>query len=531
MRVPPAPLVAWCEDGRLLIDGEPVSELPRGRGWSQRRVYLVGPVRWDVVAGLLGPRDTLSGPRAGAPQGATVACDHRGSWELMGGDAWGLPGDAAAAVERLAELREAVADMGWRWASTAAGLGTRLAWEVFRARGDEVGQLEPRYRGLAHRALHPGPQLAVRTGELGDAVAFDRVAAYLQGMRAPVPTPGTWRAVRWGTPWGRLREREGIVTARVQVESWTGALPPLPVQGPQGRVAWPEGEMVGTWPIGWLRWAEEAHGVTVADIVDGALCEVSPHLEEIADLFDGVPHPRLRKLLYQRTWGRMASDGWWSASIGPEGTGAKLGGHRWGWTWAGRDRFGHQNPPHYRPDWAAWVCNHNTIEVLRACHRIPWGALHAAHVDCLWVPAGWEEELRWALCEGGDWAVKARGPLTLWGVGCYEHGGKIRAMGLEARPGETLTRAQVQAHAERTRLATGGQLTADGMPWPAESLGRWQAATVVAPAWDRSLWTPGGWRTKEPLCGWTAGEEWVSREELIARGLLPEYMDDTWETT
>lgn len=505
-------MIATWDGAALCLDGSPVSATPRGLSMRKRTAYLVGPAPWLEVARrhLRKDRgDCLSGPARGHPEAATVACA-MGTWRLAAGAAWGLPDDPAAAALRLEELADAWAleldrsKIGGkarrRLPGSAASAAALLGAKELERAGVEVRQLRPRWRTLARASLHPGPQVALR-GSLRRAAALDRREAYLRALRAPVPIPGTW-ASGADLHWPALRECEGFVRASVYVDAFDDDLdlPSLPI-GDRGSTYHPTGAFVGCWPIAWLREAEEEGHAQVVATWDAQVCEVAPLLAPLADRFDAIEHRELRKLVYTRWWGRLASQGWWTGELPAKPSPTPGDGYWLSWRFEGEAPLSPRMGQDHRPDWAAYVCAHNARAVHALARRLAPGSLALAHVDCLFTndpdAAARAEEL-----DPGGWRVDERGDLRVYASGVYRHGDKLAAQGFPAWQG--LTAESLEAHAAR------------GVPWGTALSRRWssspsddpgatsrpvvvsvESSPIVAPTWDRALWSGGNWLRDE----------------------------------
>jgi hypothetical protein len=314
---------------------------------------------------------------------------------------------------------------GLRWMPSASGVAGRLVENIVRS---HTRQLRPRWRALAHHAIHPGPQVCINAGNNANAVHIDRVQAYLRALVEPVPVWDSWQSLRTGT-WAEIRKFEGIVSASVYVHDYVGALPPLPTTR-HGTKSWPTGLVCGTWPISWLRFAEDIHGVLVREIFDCQICNVANTLAPVADKIRSLPDRQLAKLIYTRAWGRWASLGWYAASPHREWAKKKATLNPndrvdglW-WLWTGKGQASTNCPPDYRPDWAAWVCANNSLAMLTMLSRMDMDTTPLIHVDAIWT-----NEVDKYRTSNTDWQVKGIGPLRAYGIGCYKHGTEIHAMG------------------------------------------------------------------------------------------------------
>lgn len=418
--------VAWTEGDALFVDGDRV-EHPYTRGLRGALLYTATGTDSAVLEAHMRPGD-VAYRGANDPALSVSYAGPGGVVRVLPGSCWGAKGTPDEVAAALVELQAAVDEEGLKWGRTVATLAGRICREhVTKPAG--LKQLRPRWRRLAHEGLHQGPMAVVRGGS-PDAVALDSRAAFLRGMRTPVPVPGSWCAV-YTRSWRDLSQLEGLVTATVWVDPslWAQGIPPLP-QRSGGWTSYPTGAVTGTWTIDLLRQALEL-GVELEAIHDAACCSVLPLHAPSADRVEAVAHPRLRKALYTRYWGRMASLGGYEGRL-PTDTKEKglrrFQGSALLWSWTGRGADSHRCPPDYRPDHAAFIAAHNHAELNREAARVRPGALIAAHVDCLWVDRdAWD----WRT---PDWRAKESGALRIYAIGVYQHGPKLAAMGLADRP-------------------------------------------------------------------------------------------------
>lgn len=497
-------LVAWtapaCADGTgpptLYVDGEALAEAPRGRRWRSVVAYHVGAMDHALLEGWIEEEDSARASRDGKDRSYTYrSAGH--TFRLLGADAWGLPGEAEAAAEALSELRAALADEGWKWGLTASTIAGRvMAEEKLRP-----GQLPPRWRALAHDAIHQGP-VAVLRGGAPVAVASDRTAAFLAGLRTPVGL--TWTAGL--RRWEHVRRQVGIAFATVRVAPCD--LPPLPIRKGGGTL-YPSGHFAGTWTIQQLRDAEDAGSVEVEQLHEAAVAiDPAPYYAGCADRIEAIADKNLRKLVYTRFWGRLARLGGFEGTRErPEDTSSDrwIGSSLW-WTWRGHGGDSFECPPDYRPDHAAAIAGTNSTAMQRAVRRVPPGQLVAAHVDCLWTagaepPAfegAWKRKRTDA--QGGTVA-----PLRCYAPGVYVHGETLAASGLRTLP---------KSAAEVEAWATSGP----GAGW-ARKAREWREGVTCVDSAEAVSDPPGhhdeeGRRVRYDLDGprWTA-RGWRPREE------------------
>lgn len=506
------PRLAWWNGDKLVMDGE-IREpggLPRGKTWSNETVYLLGEPRWrDLVRSYLRRGDTVCGPVIGRVEGADVQCS-KGKYRISSASAWDLPHTPEAAEARIEELEEAMAEEGWyRWPATAGVLASQLS----RAFMPDLSQLRTRWRFRSHDGLHQGPTVALKGGA-ERAWYLDRKGAYLAELAEPMPVASSWASVARGTSWNALKRHEGIVTAQVEIDVFEAAgkpLPPLPVRGTLG-TAWPVGVATGTWPIRWLAWAEKEAGVTVHEVLDAQVCKTAPIALPLHDRIDRIGHKGLRRLIYTRAWGGWAALGWFHAGFVETTTGRH-------YRYAGKDTWweprrgtllNHLHPPTYHPDMAAWVAGGNALKLAQAMHRLKRGEAVMAHIDAVVVTS---EDARDRLVKDqGEWSIKGNPgiPIRVYGVGTYEYGSKVAAMGWPAW--KPLERTRLAEHVDSQAFGVrrlqkwhgdpSRTAEAEAEPRFAEELpgyGSGPAEPPAYPTWDATLWTKSGWYRGEEV--------------------------------
>jgi hypothetical protein len=344
----------------------------------------------------------------------------------------------------------------------------------------------------------------VLRGGCAEGVEIDRVAAFLKGMRAPVPVSLT---PLLGATWELIAELPdpGFVRATVWIEPdrFGGKLPPLPVKTSGGTV-YPVGLVQGCWTLDLLRQAERLHGVEVRELAEVALAACEPIHAPAADFIETLPKS-VGKDLYTRYWGRLAAAGGWEGRTWEKEGAVKLDGSDLYWTWEGVT-IGNQQGPDYRPDQAAFIADHNHRAMNEVIATLPADALIAAHVDALWIdqsvmgrdtyqaPAGFKE--------------KRRGALRFYGTGTYDHCGDLHAMGcpddLSGPKGrELLDRWVAGLKLEGTWIRRwhpfGGpcQLDPGGISDPPIHTEDHLVAPGAVPACGSEAWNDRGWPTEE----------------------------------
>ncbi len=499
------PLVAFVEHGELVIDGDavPEGEHPYARRWRSCTAYYPTGTDQSVLEGYMRDGDHAYRGRLGGSISVAYK-SARSCLRLCPAATWGIKTDDPEVLGReLTNLEDEVEAEGMEWGRTVA----TLAGRILREKAPKMAQLRPRFRRLAHEAIHQGPMVATRGGA-AHATALDRKQAFLHALRAPMPIPGTWVGAR-GPSWSVLENLSGFVRATVVIPPhlYVGRLPPLPVRR-RGVTIYPVGVVRGVWTIELLRDAIDHGSCELHTVHEAAICRTAPIHARAADRIAAIDGKGLRKRLYTRYWGRMASLGGWEGvlelpdgKINPED---EAGWRRWRgsklwWTWNGRGGTDHRCPPDYRPDHSAFVASHNHLAVNQLARQIGQDALVGAHVDCLWI-AGPTPSVP------DGWAIKGAGPLRFYGTGTYAHAGKLAAQGV---PG-VLTPERLREHG--AQMQTGGGLvrnwrngsspTTDPM---AESDPVFHAPADVAPLPEPSIytgcWTKNGWFKAEKLPG------------------------------
>ena len=481
-------LVSWTdENGDMRIDGERTYEAPRDEGRKNAICYHVGPMPNALLESWMSDGDSAHSDRAGKARSYTYkSLGRSGTFRIMGGDTWSLPPDPDEAKIVLNQTDEALKAEGWEWGATAA----TIAGRILDAHGRKIGQLPPRWRAIAHEAIYQGPVSVLRGGS-GCAVAVDRVAAFLHGLRAPVP-------VAWspGIPkWTHARRCDGFVFATVNVDSCD--LPPLPLRRGGGTLL-PVGRIAGAWKIDLLRDAEESGIVTVEDVHEVAIgAETDRLYERCADRIESITDKRLRKLAYTRFWGRLARLGGWTGVKGFDANRSQWIGSSLWWEWSGHGGDSRKCPPDYRPDHAAYIAGTNALVMNQSARLVPSGSLCAAHVDCLWYDYGREPKNL-----PGEWKIKEVGPARFYAPGVYAHGSKLAASGRTPAP---KTEEEV---AEWSSKGSGATWASRAREWDGDS------CLVSADATSKPLviyddsgsrirygindgnWTPKGWKFK-----------------------------------
>jgi len=392
----------------------------RSKGLRGKTAYY--PAGQDVkkLEALMDSEDDAWQGRQNGTPSYTFRAHKDGFFHVMPATVWGSEStDPGTALKEVWDMKTATAELGCGAGRTLPSTAGRLTRSL---QGKKLWSLAPQWRSLAHAAIHQGPTVCLRGGA-SDAIHIDRVGAFLQGMRRPVPV--AW--VAWpGCDWAEVGpEEHGIARAVVWIdpEDWAGRLPPLPVKT-SGGTLYPTGIVTGVWTFDLLRQAE-AMGAVVQEIEE---CQLATKLEKIheaaADRIEAIEDKRLRKGLYLRAWGRWAGTGGWQGTTDKRGEeDLRFGQSRLYWRWTGVTVGGHAAQD-YRPDWAAFVSTSNQIEMNREIAKLGPDQLVAAHVDALWIDTRGEG---YSLPSG--WRAERRGPVRWYRVGTYSHLNVHKAQG------------------------------------------------------------------------------------------------------
>lgn len=487
-------LVAWTDADGAWIDGERADLQIRRRALGGCVAYYPKKTDTALFERLMRPGDSAFALPGTGPATTSFSFkrkpDARASTvRVVPASSWGIDTESAAQVAAdLAHLSAAVAHEGWTWGRAASSIAGRILREYVPT----LGQLPPRWRALAHDAIHQGPTVSVRGGATwGQEV--DRTAAFLRALYDDVPVPGTFTAWPCST-WADVRACEGLIRAVVRVEpsSYVAHVPPLPVRTPLGTVH-PVGTFRGAWTLPVLRAAEERGEVEVLRVEEAAVCVTEPIHADAAERMEAIHDPGLRKRVYTRYWGRLAATGGYEGNPEPsEGATQREGSGLW-WTWTGTDLHTAQAPHDYRPDHAAYVAGRNLAAMGEALHRIAPGRVVGVHVDAIWL-RGASPDL------GPGWTTKGEGAIRWYGVGTYRIGERMGAQGFDG----ALTPDALDKWGRRIddgdgvyrewRDGRGPARHVDAVSDPVEwvDLPEWPSADRPSVD-DPGAWTPRGW--------------------------------------
>ncbi len=493
--------VAVLDDDALIVDGVAWPSFPRGARRAGTTTYLVDGSLAHVARDYLTERDEVAGPRAGVIGSIRVRVEG-GWWTIRTGDPWGLPERPEDAEATLADIGAALGEEGMPWRHTASSLAGWVGRQVLPWLGARGTRLGDRWEPLWRAAMHPGPMIALRGGS-PSAVQWDRQGAYLYAMDG-LDIPSAWSA--GPRDWPSLAKLQGACSAVVEVPD--AVVGPLPVRS-VGFVTWPVGRMFGSWPIPWLRHAVETYGVRIVRIVDSVVGRSAFSLGPLFERFAAVKHAKLRKLLYTRWWARWASGGWWTGRRDP-GPGQGLtskAGIRW------------TAPPipareRRRPEVSALVVARAALPVVDyLCQS--GGKACLSHVDAVWVDSD-------ASPPGNGWARKGDGPLRVWGVGCYEHSGRVACQGAPSwYHGDALLqwlrrRAGGAPGTVLSREWVGGSMPADGPEVTSRAL------RMEVPRTGLELGYRPTWQAEDEVGGWWVrpdGTVWGGTSTTGGKGL------------
>jgi hypothetical protein len=330
--------------------------------------------------------------------------------------------DLSECVRMERELNDQIEYEGWKQKISV----TQICGQVMRECQVNTKQLPIKFRRLSHEAIHQGP-MVVCSGGSKNAVQYDRKQAFLKALYQDVPVPGTHTSV--SPKWARVRKSDGIVRARVKIrdDTWYGKIPPLPVRR-NGYTIYPTGEFSGVWTVPHLRLAEEM-SVEVLEVFEAIGFRVDKLHAKAAERIENVQSKNLRKLIYTRYWGKLASQGGWKGTKSiPDGLTVN-DVHRFRfsslfWIYDGIDiDTAFDASKDYMPDHSAYIAGRNSEQMAIAlCGVKPYDTI-ASHVDAIWTKGSDDF--------GDGFAVKSEGPLRFYGVGTYNHNGKLAAQGLE----------------------------------------------------------------------------------------------------
>ena len=482
------PEIATYEHPFLLVDGKPVGPWLRDQTTAGTTVYAGDDVPPSRLRALVAEKgDICMGSPGGTIRGVRLAvCGGKGRVTILTGTSWGVDGRGEVLRAGLSAIMDDCATHGIEYRSTAASTARYL----LRGLHPELHRLAPRWRETALASIHAAP-IAHCTGGAEHAVHADRTGAFLDALRQPLPRP---EAQVWavGPDNPRALAGDGLVVAEVTVPDDIVDVPPLPItQGAQSHS--PVGTFWGVWPLPWLRYAVEAHGVAVQRVHGSCrMPPCTPWLRDYADLVDGLGPAR--KPLYTRVWGLMCAGAMWTGY--PPGYEPDSGVLALGLAWcaSGGDLMGNNRPHTYRPDISAYICMHNALEMHRAMARLEKGTIIATHIDAIWTR---DVDGGRALARSPGWHGGREGPLRVWAPGVYKHADH---MGYSEWSDKTdpPDAGRLEVWAANGRQPTARVWSAsprthpDAVSSPGYPPGDY-SLTWARDAWDPTAWTPGGY--------------------------------------
>lgn len=332
---------------------------------------------------------------------------------------WKAVADENEAFQLIAKMNDAAQSAGLDFTPTVATMAGRIC-----RKNTETKQLEPRWRDLAHAAIHQGPMVVVNGGR-PDTVGMDREKAFLRAMYERMPT-GPWIATSPRTI-DYMRDYKGIVRATLRVDKsrYTQHIPCLPVKY-SGYTVYPTGLVRGVWTLDMLWDAVDNGGYEIDTIHELIVSKSAPVHAKAADFIASIQDKELRKLLYTRYWGRMASVGGFNGYVTRKWDKPKrVIGSKLFWYYMGKSPMSHAAPD-YRPDHAAFIASANHLEMNRALRKYQRGTVVATHIDCIWTTDK-------SVDPGDSFREKHSGDSRFYGVGCYNVGGNLAAQGFKGK--------------------------------------------------------------------------------------------------
>ena len=504
------------DNGVVWFDDVPVTtpeEVPRRKAWAGTRWYHTATVRPTDLTKLFGSGDVAFGPSPGRAIGYRLACQPKGVMQIYDSRVWGVrsedPNDTDAQLKYL-QLEAKAADIPVSASVAMTALKTYMDRYDGRNGRPKLAQLAPRWRGLAHSSFHGGPIVICRGGA-EHAIEIDRKSAYLDALmdESPIVTPGFGNG--WVTyeeaKWDGIRTRFGFadVTARVSRERLgEHAIPPLPIHTIYGSIR-PTGLLRGVWTIAALREAEERGEVEILQVHQWAcVLKTMPLFKQIAEDFAVLPK-QLGKRLYTRFWGKFASKGGFTGRVAEKGEDGEIYASGLWWKFDGVELESHKAPPHYRPDIAAMVSDHNQRHVTKVLRELDPKSIVAVHVDAIWTDdVEGAKRILSSTHEVGSWESRGEGRLRYYTAGCYKHGERMGASGYDAEVLGPITPEKLE---QWVNNGNASRLHMKGRVWSSDPSEDEAAASVSmdvemdprlpaheGPSIYEKFWTPNGWR-------------------------------------
>jgi hypothetical protein len=437
----------------LLTDGEPLDLLDRKQSFAGH-TYLVPGLDFNSLA--LTPKDVVFATKT-HPVEAVLDCSGKKARLVDPEKSWSTSHfETVAQVQAFIDEATATLDLyGIEFEPSASGTVAKLIEQHV----PQMTKLKPRFRTIAKEAVFGGP-IARCSGGGQNVVSIDLSAAYLHGLRLPLPMLNSYVPVGPWDSWDDLIHQEGFIRAIVDVpdHGWK-SLGLLPVKTGH-RTIFPVGRVVGTWPISLLRQATQ-FGATVVQVVEGATYTGYPYLAPLADLLEHLKGhsplgKTLAKALYTRAWGILGSTGRYKGKVGDHSPNANLFLlHSPQLTFETtsklqEDDLTHRCRPSYRPDWAAVIATYCSLKMQRICYDLR-GKIVAVHVDSVAFDLDdvtqpvYDQALKI-----GFHHVEGPCPARWYGVGLAVHGKRILHKSMKDTPTPYDLEVYSQQHPEET---------------------------------------------------------------------------------
>jgi len=406
-------IISTDKFGHFRLDGDVVD--PHSESLSGRVGYYIDTSVGYRLEKYINGKDKAykAGPNSGV---SFTFYSDVGNFRALPSAVWTDADTEADVAADLEHFRNAIESEGWKWADTAGSLAGRICREYAPTK-----QLEPRWREMSHNAIHQGPMICAMGGA-AHVVGWDREKAFLRALYEPMPAGG-WIAVQPRSV-GATRGMRGLVRATLRVEPsrYAGHIPPLPVRL-SGYTVYPVGRVRGCWTLEMFFDAIDNGGYEIEEIHELCVCRAMPIHAKAADRIVAVKDKRLMKMLYTRYWGRLAATGGYEgydSSRYPEPK--HLLGSRLSWYYMGKSPMGHDCPPDYRPDHAAFISSANHVVMNKALRQYGPNEVIGTHVDCIWTN-------NLSVAPYASFREKHSGEARFYGVGCYRVGDAMAAQG------------------------------------------------------------------------------------------------------
>ncbi len=412
----------------LTIDGLPAGDWIRRATFRGSIAYLTDNVPPRELVALMGPDDIAFGNPTEL-YGVSLKTKGDGLFKIMSGSAWGIQTDS---VDKLADhivrSQKICKEHGIKWKRTSAATVSGMIQKAC-----PLKPLTPRFRGMSHAGLHAGPIVHV-SGGAADAIYMDRIGAYLDALRRPLPAGGWFVYRHEGIKLSRVLRRPGLIDCAVFVNHTedTNQLPPLPAKLKNNRVCYPVGRVRGVWPSHFIKDALDRGEIEILEIYTVARCNrLQPVLQPLFDWIVKLPKD-IAKPLYTRAWGKMSSNSYWTGTLARDD--GRIPAFGLWWEQEARPFWTTRVPRYYRPDLAAWIVSLNHQEVINAVRQTTPETLIACHVDAIWTKdtrAGeglakrYPQRVSANRIRGldtesiGKWELESRGRVRFYAPGVY----------------------------------------------------------------------------------------------------------------